>query len=112
VWKWMVWLGILTGMYYVVVVIGNVVAAVAPFILDRRHFTIDRHVPVDRASAAFFESLNPAHLRWMQLEGIAAIVLLYTAFMIAAAYLMVKFVRLGPSSLHTGRYHFEQGHAA
>jgi fatty acid desaturase len=75
VWKWMVWLGILTGMYYVVVVIGNVVAAVAPFVLDRRHFSIDRHVPVDRASAAFFESLNPAHLRWMQLEGAAAIAL-------------------------------------
>jgi cytochrome d ubiquinol oxidase subunit I len=32
--------------------------------------------------------------------------------MIAAAYLMVKFIRLGPSSLHTGRYHFEQAHAA
>ena len=44
--------------------------------------------------------------------SIAALVLLYTVFMIAAAYLMVKFVRLGPSSLHTGRYHFEQGHAA
>jgi cytochrome d ubiquinol oxidase subunit I len=40
--------------------------------------------------------------------SIAAVVLLYTAFMIAAAYLMVKFVRLGPSSLHTGRYFFEQ----
>jgi cytochrome d ubiquinol oxidase subunit I len=23
-------------------------------------------------------------------------------------YLMIKFARLGPSSLHTGRYHFEQ----
>jgi cytochrome d ubiquinol oxidase subunit I len=44
--------------------------------------------------------------------SIAAVVLLYTAFMIAAAYLMVKFIRLGPSSLHTGRYHFEQGKAA
>jgi cytochrome d ubiquinol oxidase subunit I len=44
--------------------------------------------------------------------SIAALVLLYTVFMIAAAYLMVKFIRLGPSSLHTGRYHFEQGHAA
>jgi cytochrome bd ubiquinol oxidase subunit I len=40
--------------------------------------------------------------------SMAAMVLLYTAFMIAAAYLMVKFVRLGPSSLHTGRYIFEQ----
>ena len=75
VWKWMVWIGILTGLYYVLVVVSNVVAAVAPFVLDRRHFKIDRHVPVDRASAAFLESFNPAHLRWIQLEGIAAIVL-------------------------------------
>lgn len=44
--------------------------------------------------------------------SIIALVLLYTAFMIAAAYLMVKFVRLGPSSLHTGRYFFEQQKAA
>jgi fatty acid desaturase len=75
VWKWMVWLGILTGLYYVLVVISNAVAAVAPFILDRRHFAIDRHVSVDRASAAFLESFNPTHLRWIQLEGIAAIAL-------------------------------------
>ncbi len=44
--------------------------------------------------------------------SIAALVLLYTAFMIAAAYLMVKYVRLGPSSLHTGRYSFEQSKAS
>jgi cytochrome d ubiquinol oxidase subunit I len=44
--------------------------------------------------------------------SISALVVLYTAFMIAAAYLMVKFVRLGPSSLHTGRYFFEQQKAA
>jgi len=44
--------------------------------------------------------------------SMAAMVLLYTAFMIAAAYLMVKYVRLGPSSLHTGRYAFEQSKAA
>jgi fatty acid desaturase len=75
VWKWMVWLGILTGFYYLLVVISNVVAAAAPFILDRRHFKIDRHVSVDRASAAFLESFNPAYLRWIRLEGIAAITL-------------------------------------
>jgi cytochrome d ubiquinol oxidase subunit I len=40
--------------------------------------------------------------------SITALVLLYTMFIIAAGYLMVKFVRLGPSSLHTGRYFFEQ----
>ncbi len=49
---------------------------------------------------------------WDLIGSIAAIVLLYTAFMIAAAYLMVKYVRLGPSSLHTGRYFFEQSKAA
>jgi cytochrome d ubiquinol oxidase subunit I len=49
---------------------------------------------------------------WDLIGSISAIVLLYTAFMIAAAYLMVKFVRLGPSSLHTGRYFFEQQKAA
>nr|WP_275440488.1 cytochrome ubiquinol oxidase subunit I [Vibrio sp. Of7-15] len=36
------------------------------------------------------------------------ILALYTAFLIAEVYLMVKFARKGPSSLKTGRYHFEQ----
>jgi cytochrome d ubiquinol oxidase subunit I len=49
---------------------------------------------------------------WDLIGSIAAIVVLYTGFMIAAAYLMVKYVRLGPSSLHTGRYFFEQPKAA
>lgn len=33
---------------------------------------------------------------------------LYTLFLVAELYLMFKFARLGPSSLKTGRYHFEQ----
>ncbi|AJJ62805.1 cytochrome ubiquinol oxidase subunit I [Yersinia aldovae] len=33
---------------------------------------------------------------------------LYTLFLVAEMYLMFKFARLGPSSLKTGRYHFEQ----
>lgn len=37
---------------------------------------------------------------------------LYTLFLVAEMYLMFKFVRLGPSSLKTGRYHFEQPTAA
>jgi cytochrome d ubiquinol oxidase subunit I len=49
---------------------------------------------------------------WDVIGSMAVIVVLYTGFMIAAAYLMVKFVRLGPSSLHTGRYFFEQRKAA
>lgn len=33
---------------------------------------------------------------------------LYTLFLIAEVYLMIKYARLGPSSLHTGRYALEQ----
>ncbi|OIV47254.1 cytochrome d terminal oxidase subunit 1 [Sodalis sp. TME1] len=33
---------------------------------------------------------------------------LYTLFLVAEMYLMFKFARLGPSSLKTGNYHFEQ----
>jgi len=32
----------------------------------------------------------------------------YTFLFIIEMYLMMKFARLGPSSLHTGRYHFEK----
>jgi len=44
--------------------------------------------------------------------SIFGFVLLYTVLLVAEVYLMVKFTRLGPSSLHTGRYHFEQQDAA
>lgn len=33
---------------------------------------------------------------------------LYTLFLIAEIFLMIKFARKGPSSIHSGRYHFEQ----
>ena len=40
--------------------------------------------------------------------SMVAMIALYTVFLIVEMYLMIKFVRMGPSSLHTGRYHFEQ----
>ena len=40
--------------------------------------------------------------------SLIALIALYTIFLVVEMYLMVKFVRLGPSSLHTGMYHFEQ----
>ncbi|BBL60150.1 cytochrome ubiquinol oxidase subunit I [Methylomonas koyamae] len=45
---------------------------------------------------------------WFSLAGFA---LFYTVLLIIEMYLMLKYVRLGPSSLHTGRYHFEQSAA-
>jgi len=32
----------------------------------------------------------------------------YTVLLVIELFLMTKYIRLGPSSLHTGRYHFEQ----
>ncbi|HEY8668880.1 MAG TPA: fatty acid desaturase [Tepidisphaeraceae bacterium] len=75
VWRWMCWFGILTGLYYVLVVVSTVAAAVCPFIFDRKHFRIERHLTVDRASAAFLEAFNPSYLRRIWAEGIAAIAL-------------------------------------
>ena len=42
---------------------------------------------------------------WFSIGGFA---LFYTVLLIIELYLMFKYVRLGPSSLHTGRYCFEQ----
>ena len=41
-------------------------------------------------------------------SSLAAIVIFYTLLLIIEMYLMLRFARLGPSSLHTGRYHFEK----
>ncbi|MGY6277091.1 cytochrome ubiquinol oxidase subunit I [Methylomonas sp. MgM2] len=49
-------------------------------------------------------SLSSSQL-WFSISGFA---LFYTVLLIIEMYLMIKYVRLGPSSLHTGRYYFEQ----
>jgi cytochrome d ubiquinol oxidase subunit I len=46
--------------------------------------------------------------QWDLIGSIVALTLLYTVFLVVEIFLMVKYVRKGPSSLHTGRYHFEQ----
>ncbi|MFY1663552.1 cytochrome ubiquinol oxidase subunit I [Pseudomonas sp. Pseu.R1] len=56
----------------------------------------------------------PVHLSASTLSSgdvmgsILALVGFYTLLLIIEMYLMIKFARLGPSSLHTGRYHFER----
>lgn len=40
--------------------------------------------------------------------SLALILSLYSLFILVESYLMVKFARKGPSSLKTGRYHYEQ----
>ncbi|PQJ67369.1 cytochrome ubiquinol oxidase subunit I [Photobacterium angustum] len=66
----------------------------------RQPWAVGEILPVHMAAS----NLAPSDI-WFSL---AAILALYTAFLVAEVYLMVKFARLGPSSLKTGRYHFEQ----
>ncbi|TVQ87710.1 MAG: cytochrome bd-I ubiquinol oxidase subunit CydA [Chromatiaceae bacterium] len=40
--------------------------------------------------------------------SLSAFVIFYTALFLIEVYLMIRFGREGPSSLHTGRYHFER----
>jgi cytochrome d ubiquinol oxidase subunit I len=55
----------------------------------------------------------PTHLSVSSLEAsqvwlsLAGFLFFYTVLLIIELYLMIKYVRLGPSSLGTGRYHFE-----
>ncbi|KKL93929.1 hypothetical protein LCGC14_1869780 [marine sediment metagenome] len=41
------------------------------------------------------------------LNSLIALVVFYTLLLIVEMYLMIRFVKQGPSSLHTGRYHYE-----
>ena len=56
----------------------------------------------------------PTHLSTSSLEAgqlyfsLAGFVAFYTALLVVDLFLMFKYARLGPSSLHTGRYYHEQ----
>ncbi len=66
----------------------------------RQPWAVGEILPVHTAASAL-----EAGQIWAALLVILA---LYTVFLIAEVYLMVKYARKGPSSLKTGRYHFEQ----
>lgn len=53
--------------------------------------------------------LSASSLTTADLWGsLLALIAFYTLLLVVEMYLMIRFARLGPSSLHTGRYHFEQ----
>ena len=66
----------------------------------RQPWAIFEVLPVGVANSA----LTTGDL-WFSIGLVCA---LYTIFLIAEVYLMVKYSRLGPSALKTGRYYFEQ----
>ncbi len=69
VWRYLVLYGILTGFYYLVVVLSNVVFLILPFRGDKKYWH------VDQPSAAFMESLNPRYGLLIRLECAAVIAL-------------------------------------
>lgn len=68
-WRLLSFYGILTGFFYLVVVLSNVVFLILPFREDKKYWR------VDPASAAFIESLNPRYRLAIRLESAAATVL-------------------------------------
>lgn len=68
-WKRLQLYGILTGFYWLVAVLANVVVLVVPFVMRREHFEFDR------PSAAFMDALNPRYTNYIRAEAIAVMVL-------------------------------------
>ena len=65
----------------------------------RQPWTISGVLPTHLSAS----NLAPGQL-WFSLAGFF---LFYTVLLVIELYLMTKYVRQGPSSLHTGRYHWE-----
>ncbi|QYJ79844.1 cytochrome ubiquinol oxidase subunit I [Shewanella acanthi] len=65
----------------------------------RQPWTISEVLPTFMSAS----SLTPGDL-WFSIISIS---LFYTVLLVIEVFLMLKFARLGPSSLKTGRYHFE-----
>ena len=67
VWKWLQLYGILTGVFWIVIVFSNVAVLFCPFVFSGRFFHFDR------PTAALMETLNPRYWRLIQLEAAGAI---------------------------------------
>jgi fatty acid desaturase len=82
VWKHLQLYGVLTGLFWLVVMFSNVIAVLTPGILSPKAVTCDR------STAALLDSLNP---RWMSLVRIEAL----TAILLHAALIWVWEIPLG-----------------
>ena len=83
------------GVLYVELEEGRAQAQLLP--LGRRRYEI---LPVDLSVS----SLSTGDL----IGSLAGFAILYTALLIVEYWLMVRYAKLGPSSLGTGRYFFER----
>lgn len=68
-WKWLQLYGILTGFYWLVAVLANIVVLACPFVLRKENFEFDR------PSAAFMDALNPRYNTVIRIEAITILAL-------------------------------------
>jgi fatty acid desaturase len=74
-WKWAQLYGILTGVFWLTIVLANFVVLLCPSLIKRQT------VKFDRPSAALVESLNPKYWRWIRLEALL-VVLFHTGLIV------------------------------
>ena len=67
----------------------------------RQPWTISEVLP----TALSVSNLSP----WEVYTSLAAFVIFYTTLLVIEIYLLLKYIKLGPSSLHTGKYDVELG---
>lgn len=73
-WKYLAWYGILTGVYWVVVVLANLILLFLPKLFDPKIWRWDR------TAAVFLEHFSPESFLVMRLEALAAVLLQATLF--------------------------------
>lgn len=69
IWRGLIWYGIITGFYWLVVALSNVVFLLFPFSTRTKYWEFDR------PSMAFMQSLNPSYHWLIRVECLAAILL-------------------------------------
>jgi cytochrome d ubiquinol oxidase subunit I len=94
--RWLLWLALLAlPLPWIAAEAGWIVAEVG-----RQPWTISGILPTHLSvSSLSFDTV---------FNSLTAIIIFYSLLFIIEMYLMIRFARLGPSSLHTGRYHFEK----
>jgi fatty acid desaturase len=69
VWRFLQLYGILTGLFWFVILLGTVAAVFCPSLLRPKPYAFDRR------TTAMLGSMNPSHMWLVRLEGLAALVL-------------------------------------
>lgn len=85
IWKYLQLYGILTGVFWVVIVLSNFIALLAPVILRPKYSSFDR------PTQAFLESFNAGYLPLIRIEALCAITL-HTAIVLVFSVPVVSYV--------------------